>query len=209
MPNSFMRRPPTGRRNKKGVKLKGDSLDLEEKLIRKKVVYQGKYIRAEEQIVLLPNGAEAMREIITPPNAVGILPIDADGRVYLVRQYRPAIGKVTLEIPAGILEPNEETIETARRECAEEIGMNPERLDFLFSYYHSVGFSTGKIDVFLGRNLTANLDAHADAEEFLEVVILPFEALYRQGCAGKIIDSKTLLALLWYRQVIDLHQTSK
>jgi ADP-ribose pyrophosphatase len=184
-------------------------VDLEEKLIRKKVVYQGKYIRAEEQIVLLPNGAEAMREIISPPNAVGILPIDADGKVYLVRQYRPAIGKVTLEIPAGILEPDEKTIETARRECAEEIGMTPKRLDFLVSYYHSVGFSTGKIDIFLGRDLTPDLDAHADAEEFLEVVTLPFEVIYRRGLSGEIVDSKTLLALLWYRQVLDAPPASE
>ena len=177
-------------------------MDLTEKLVRTRVVYQGKYIRAEEQTVLLPNGNEAMREIVSPPDAVGILPIDSDGRVYLVRQYRPAIGRVTLEIPAGILEPNEKPIETARRECAEETGMNPDRLDFLFSYYHSVGFSTGKIDVFLGRDLTPKLDAHADAEEFLEVITLPFEEIYRQGLDGKIIDSKTLLALLWYRQAI-------
>ena len=77
-------------------------MDLTEKLVRTRVVYQGKYIRAEEQTVLLPNGNEAMREIVSPPNAVGILPIDASGKVYLVRQYRPAIGRVTLEIPAGI-----------------------------------------------------------------------------------------------------------
>jgi ADP-ribose pyrophosphatase len=194
---------------KKGLVIRiGAVLDLTEKLIRKKVVYQGKYIRAEEQVVLLPNGAEAIREIISPPNAVGILPMDADGRVYLVRQYRPAIGQITLEIPAGILEADEKPIETARRECAEEVGMNPKRLDFLFSYYHSVGFSTGKIEVFLGRELTPSRDAHADAEEFLEVVILPFEELYGDGLSGKIIDSKTLLALLWYRQVIDPHPTS-
>lgn len=177
-------------------------MDLVEKLIRKKVVYQGKYIRAEEQIVRLPNGKEAQREIISPPDAVGILPIDADGKVHLVRQYRPAIGQVTLEIPAGILEPDEKPIETARRECAEEIGLTPTRLDFFFTYYHSVGFSTGKISVFLGRDLVSNPDAHADPEEFLEKVVLPFEELYRRGLSGEIIDSKTLLAVLWYRQVI-------
>lgn len=178
-------------------------MDLTEKLVRTKVVYQGKYIRAEEQTVLLPNGNEAQREIISPPDAVGILPIDSAGRIYLVRQYRPAIGQVTLEIPAGILEPDEKPVETARRECGEETGMTPKQLDFLFMYYHSVGFSTGKISVFLGRDLIRNPDAHADPEEFLEVVTLPFEDLYRRGLSGEIIDSKTLLALLWYRQIID------
>ena len=176
-------------------------MDLEEKLIRKKVVYQGKYIRAEERVVRLPDGTEATREIISPPDAVGILPIDPDERVYLVRQYRPAIGRVTIEIPAGILEPDEAPIDTARRECEEEIGMKPGRLDFLFSYYHSVGFSTGKIDVFLGRDLSPNPHARPDSGEFIERVILPFDEIYRQGLSGTIIDSKTLLALFWYQQL--------
>ncbi|MBI3803723.1 MAG: NUDIX hydrolase [Nitrospirae bacterium] len=177
-------------------------MDLEERLIRRKVVYQGKYIRAEEQVVRLPDGTEATREIIAPPDAVGVLPIDQTGRVYLVRQYRPAICRVTLEIPAGILEPGETSSETASRECEEEIGMKPERLDFLFSYYHSVGFSTGKIEVFLGRDLRPSIEAHTDPGEFIEVVTLPFEEIYRQGLTGELVDSKTLLALLWYRQTL-------
>lgn len=178
----------------------GGALDLEEELIRRTVVYQGKYIRTEEQIVRLPDGSEGLREIVSPPDAVGILPIDSKGRVYLVRQYRPAIRQITLEIPAGILEPGESPAETARRECEEEAGMRPERLDFLFRYYHSVGFSTGKIEVFLGRDLRSSPHAHSDPGEFIEVVLLPFEEVYQQGLSGKIIDSKTLLALLWYRQ---------
>ncbi|MFY9268490.1 MAG: NUDIX hydrolase [Candidatus Manganitrophaceae bacterium] len=177
-------------------------MELEERLVRKKVVYQGKYIRAEEQVVRLPDGSEAVREIVSPPDAVGILPIDEKGEVYLVKQYRPAIQRVTLEIPAGILEPGEASPETARRECEEETGMRPTRVDFLFGYYHSVGFSTGKIEVFLGRNLIPSPEAHSDPGEFIEVVTLPFEELYQQGLSGKIVDSKTMLALLWYRQAV-------
>jgi len=177
-------------------------LDLEERFVRKKIVYQGKYIRAEEQIVRLPDGTEALREIIAPPDAVGILPVDSDGRVYLVRQYRPAIRQITLEIPAGILEAGEAPAETARRECEEEIRRRPERLDFLFRYYHSVGFSTGKIEVFLGRDLRPSPDAQTDPGEFIEVVPLPFEEAYQQALSGKIIDSKTLLSFLWYRQTV-------
>lgn len=180
----------------------GVFLDLEERFVRTKIVYQGKYIRTEEQVVRLPDGTEAVREIVSPPNAVGVLPIDSEGRVYMVRQYRPAIRQVTLEIPAGILEQGEEPAETARRECEEEVGLRPERLDFLFRYYHSVGFSTGKIEVFLGRDLRPNPHAHADPGEFIEVVRLPFEEAYRQGLSGKIVDSKTLLAFLWYRQTL-------
>ena len=175
-------------------------VDLKEEVIARKIVYQGRYLRAEEQTVRLPDQKEAIREVITPPDAVGVLPIDRKGRVYLVRQYRPAIERITLEIPAGIIDLGEKPIETARRECSEEIGKKPKRLDFLFMYYHSVGFSTGKIEVFLGRDLIPSPESNLDPGEFIEVIILPFEEAYKQAVSGKIVDSKTLLAFLWYRQ---------
>ncbi len=175
---------------------------LIENLVSKKIVYQGKYIRTEVQTVRLPDGKEAVREIVAPPDAVGIFAIDRDETVYMVLQYRPAISHVTLEIPAGILDPGEKPRETAIRECGEEIGLTPGRLDFLFSYYHSVGFSTGKIDIFRATDFTPAVNAHADPSEFLEVVTLPFEELYQKCIHGEIVDSKTLLAVLWHRQGI-------
>ncbi len=174
-------------------------MDLTETLLRTKVVYQGRYLRAEEQIVRQPDGKEAKREIIVPPDAVGILPIDAAGNVHLVRQYRPAIKQITLEIPAGVIDPGEKPLETAGRECAEEIGYRPQQLDFMFMYYHSVGFSSGQIKVFLGRDLSALPAQSLDAGEFIEVVTLPFEAAHQQALSGKIVDSKTLLAFFWYK----------
>lgn len=176
-------------------------MNLEEPLIDKKVVYQGRYLRTEEHRVRLPDGKEAIREIVSPPDAVGILPVDPHGFVYLVRQYRPAIGRITLEIPAGLFEPGENAVETARRECMEEVGQRPGRVDFLFSYYHSVGFSTGKIEVYLGQDLTPCSQVHGDPGEFLEVIRLPILQLYEQVAGREVIDSKTLLAVLWYRHV--------
>ena len=176
------------------------SRSLIEELISTKIVYQGKYVRTEEQTIRQPDGKEAIREIVTPPNAVGIFAIDRDETVYMVLQYRPAICQVTLEIPAGILDPGEQPRETARRECEEEIGLTPGKLDFLFSYYHSVGFSTGKIDIFRATDFTPAVDAHTDSDEFLERVSLPFATLYQKCINGEIVDSKTLLAVLWHRQ---------
>jgi len=174
-------------------------MDLTETLLRKQVVYQGRYLRAEEQIVRQPDGKEATREIITPPDAVGILPVDSAGKVHLVRQYRPAIQQTTLEIPAGVIDPGEKPLEAARRECSEEIGHFPEHLEFLFMYYHSVGFSSGKIEVFLGRDLSVLPDQMLDAGEFIEVITLSFEEAYQRALSGKIVDSKTLLAFFWYK----------
>lgn len=174
-------------------------MSLEERFIRKKTIYEGRYIRAEERTVRLPDGREAMREIVQPPDAVGVLPIDSDGTVHLIRQYRTAIEQVTLEIPAGIIDPGETHEQTGRRECAEETGYRPETLEWMFRYYHSVGFSTGQIQVYLGTDLAPDPDFHADDGEFLERVRMPFEELYRRTGSGEVVDSKTMLAVLWYQ----------
>lgn len=173
--------------------------ELRETLLDARPVYEGRYLRVEERTVRLPDGREGRREIVMPPNAVGVLPVTDTGTVYLVRQYRTAIERAILEIPAGILEPGEDPEQTARRECAEEIGLRPDRLDPLFGYYHSVGFSTGRIEVFLGRDLRPAPHAKPDGTEFLEVVTMPIDELLERVRRGDIVDSKTLLAALWYR----------
>jgi len=174
-------------------------MELEEKLIRTKTIFSGKYVQAEERIVRLPNGRETVREIVRPPDAVGVLPVEADGTVHLVRQYRTAIGQVTLEIPAGIIDPGESKEATGRRECEEETGVRPETMVWLFKYYHSVGFSTGNIEIFLGTNLIPTDLDHQEDGELIERIRMPFEELYRMAVDGEILDSKTMLAALWYQ----------
>ena len=177
-------------------------MSLDETLIRTEPVFKGNYILAERRIVRLPDGREAVREIVRPPDAVGVLPIETDGTVHLVRQYRQAIGRVTLEIPAGIIDPGESKEETGRRECREETGVRPGKMDWLFKYYHSVGFSTGNIEVYLGTELSRDSTLLPDEGEFIERVRMPFDSLYQKAVAGEIVDSKTMLAALWYQHRI-------
>lgn len=177
------------------------SMNLEEKLIKTDVVFRGRYVRTEIQTVLLPDGRQAIREIVSPPNAVGILAIDESARVYLVRQYRPAIKVVTIEIPAGIIEGDEDPMETADRECQEEIGMKPGHLKPVCSFYHSVGFSTGKIQIVLAEKLTPAVKSHHERDEFLEVLTLGFDEFYQKILSGEVVDSKSIIAALWYRQM--------
>ena len=176
-------------------------MDLEQKVVKREVVFKGRYVQTEIQTVLLPDGRQATREIVSPPDAVGILAIDESSKVYLVRQYRPAIKKVTLEIPAGIIDDNENPLETADRECQEEISMKPGSLKPLCSFYHSVGFSTGKIQIVVAEKLTPVTDAYDDPDEFLEVMTLSFQELFQKVMSGEIVDSKTIVATLWYRQM--------
>ncbi|HSG04769.1 MAG TPA: NUDIX hydrolase [Nitrospiria bacterium] len=174
-------------------------MKLKEELIRTKKIYTGKYVQAEERVVRLPDGKEAVREIVRPPNAVGVIPVESDGTVHLVRQYRTAIDQITLEIPAGVIDAGESQETAARRECEEETGMRPGRMEWLFRYYHSVGFSTGNIEVFLAHDLENGNGDHQEEGEFIERIRMPFDELYQMAVKGDIIDSKTLLAVMWYR----------
>ncbi len=175
---------------------------LEEELLHRKVVFKGRYLSTEVRTVRLGDGREATREVVVPPNAVGILPVDASGNVYLVRQYRAPLETVTLEIPAGILEAGEIAEECGRRECEEEVGMIPGRMEKLFGYYHSVGFSTGRIEIYLATGLSPSTLEHEEEGEVLEKVVMPFDKLYSLVLSGEIVDSKTFMAALWYRQKV-------
>jgi ADP-ribose pyrophosphatase len=155
---------------------------LSEKLVRREVVFRGRYVQTEIRTVRLPGGQEVTREVVAPPNAVAVLPLDEAGNVHLVRQYRTAIEQAILEIPAGILEAGETPEQTGRRECEEESGVIPHKMERLVGFYHSVGFSTGRIEIYLATGLT------------------PSSRVHNEVLAGEIVDSKTLVAVLWYRQ---------
>lgn len=176
---------------------------LDETVVRRQVVFKGKYLQAELRTVRLPDGSESTREIVIPRDAVGILPVDEAGNVYLVRQFRNALERVILEIPAGILEEGEDPESAGRRECEEEVGLIPKEMEKLCGFHHSVGFSTGRIEIYLATGLKTSTHVHQEHGEFLERVTLPFHELYRMALSGEIVDSKTLVAALWYQQRLD------
>ncbi len=175
-------------------------MKLIERVIAKKVVYSGHYLSTEQQTVILPDGRQAIRDIVRPPDAVAIVPIDDAGRLYLVRQYRSAIQRAIYEIPAGIIDHGERPATTACRECEEEIGLRPQRLLKLCTFYSAVGFSTGSIQLFLALGLMPGREGHHDATEFLKVHSIPFERAYRWVLANRIVDAKSIIGILWAQQ---------
>ncbi|HEV8662033.1 MAG TPA: NUDIX hydrolase [Candidatus Methylomirabilis sp.] len=177
-------------------------MDLRERLVRRRVVYAGNYLSTEEHTVRLPDGRRTVREIVRPPNAVAVVPVDDGGTLYLVRQYRPPLAKVLYEIPAGIIDRGERPTATARRECMEEVGMRPRRLTRLCTYYHAVGFSTGHVTLYLARGLRPAAGRHRETGEFVEVVTLPFREAYRMALANRFLDAKSLLGILWSARLL-------
>jgi ADP-ribose pyrophosphatase len=171
---------------------------LFEPVVGRNALYTGRYLTLERVKIRLPDDRLADREIVRVRDAAAVLPIDEKNRAHLVRQSRPAIGQVLLEIPAGLLDEGETPEQTALRECEEEIGLKPGRLIPLLSYAHAEGYSTGMIILFIGLDLQTAGPARLDSTEFLERITLPFEQLVRKVKQNEIRDSKTIIStLLW------------
>ena len=145
--------------------------------------------------VLLGNGRQARREVVEHPGAVAILAVTDDGEAFFVRQYRKALEKELLEIPAGKLEPGEDPAACAARDLAEETGMMPGALHLLATYYSSPGFASEKLYVYLATGLKPQ-EVEKPEDEVLEALRIPVTEALEMARQGKIEDGKTLIALL-------------
>ncbi|MEB2288716.1 MAG: NUDIX hydrolase [Anaerolineae bacterium] len=169
--------------------------DLRERALTSEPAYLGRLVKVYVETVQLPDGAQAVREIVRHPGAVAMVPLLPGGDVLLVRQYRHAAGDLLLEIPAGTLEPGEDPEQAAARELQEEIGYWPGRLERLTGEYTAPGYTTEFIHIYLVTELIESRLA-GDADEFLEVVRLPLAEALRRVERGELPDGKTMIGLL-------------
>lgn len=170
-------------------------MDMREKLIKSEEIFKGRVITLKKETVLLPNGEEAGREIVLHPGGVAILPLDDNGDVFVVRQYRRPFDDILLEIPAGKLNYGEDHFECGVRELEEETGLTASKYDYLGEFYVTPGFCREKIHLYLARGLKKG-EMHLDEDEFLEVEKIPFENLINMVMTNEIKDAKTAIAIL-------------
>ena len=171
-------------------------MDLTEKTLESTTIFEGKIMTVLLDKAELPNGNTAAREVCVHPGGVGALPLEEDGTVTLVRQYRYPFHELLLEIPAGKLDHGAESVElAARRELSEETGLEAGEMIYLGKMYASPGFCTEVLHMYLARNLK-QADCHPDEDEFLDIVKMPFEELVEQVMAGEIADAKTVATTL-------------
>lgn len=163
--------------------------------MKKKKIYEGK-ILGLTLYELTIRGRKVRREIIEHRGAAAMLAIDKDNKVILVKQNRFPIGNI-LEIPAGTLEKGEKPKKCAFRELQEETGYKARKMTPLITYYPSVGYNTEKIYCFVASGLSPG-DLELDVDEIISVVKIPLKKLIKMILSGKIIDSKTICAVLTY-----------
>jgi len=164
-------------------------------LMGEEMIYHGRVFDLVRAHFRLANGKEPKFDLVKHHGAVVIVPVDPQGNIWFVRQFRIGAEQVLLELPAGILEENENPEESAARETREEIGMAPGQLRKLGEFYMVPGYSTEKLHAYLATDLYAST-LPADEDELLEIVALPVQEAYDMARSGKIQDGKTLACLL-------------
>jgi len=169
---------------------------LIEKTIRKEKIFSGKVVQLYVEDVQLPNGKTSKREVIKHPGAVAIIPITNEGKLVLVRQYRKALERVLVEIPAGKLEKGEEPLATAHRELEEETGYRARSLHHIASFYTSPGFADELIHLYVAEGLTKIENAASlDEDEFVDILEVTLEEALEMLEKREIYDAKTAYAL--------------
>ena len=188
----------SGEPQRRGLVLGGDDprdVLLEERPQTEDVVFSGRVFNVNRLRVRLPNERDALRDVVRHPGAVAIVALTDDGRICLVRQYRTALGRVTVEIPAGKLDPGEDPLDCATRELREETGMEAERMAFLTTICTSVGFCDEVIHIYMATGLRF-AQSEPDEDEFINVDLVPLPELIDAVLDGRIEDCKTVTGAL-------------
>lgn len=157
-------------------------------------IHEGRVVRLFVERVRLPNGNVCELEIVRHPGAAAVVPVDKEGRVLLVRQYRHAAGGYLLEVPAGKLDPGEPPEACARREVEEETGHRASDLVSLGSILTTPGFTDERIWLFLATGLEPTRQS-LEADEVLTVERVELSEAERMALAGEIVDAKSVCAL--------------
>ena len=168
------------------------------KRMGRELAYQGTVLKVYKDHMKFSNGNTEDWDFIHHDGAAAVIPVMDDGKILMVKQYRNALERDTLEIPAGKLDdPDEEGIVCASRELKEETGYSSDDLEWLLTIRTTVAFCDERIEVFVARNLIPG-EQHLDEDEYIDVYEFTLEELNEKIYAGEIQDSKTISAIMAY-----------
>ncbi len=172
-------------------------MDMKEKMLNRKVIFEGKVIKVYHDEVLCPNGNLSKREIINHNGGSSIIGITNENKILLIKQYRYAYDEVIYEIPAGKIELGEDPLVCAKRELEEETGYFAENIEYMQTIYPTCGYSNEKIYIYYAYNLTKTKQ-HFDDDEIIEVYEFSFDEALELIKSGEIKDAKTIIAIYAY-----------
>lgn len=165
--------------------------------LTQETLYQGRIFDITREQHQMPDQRKSTFEFLRHPGGCAALPVLDDGRLLLIRQFRPSIGDFVCEIPAGRLEVGEEPAECVKRELIEEIGYHAAHLEPLGFIYSSIGFCDEKIYLFIATDLDQT-DTALEPDEFIEPLIVSLDEALAMIACGQIPDAKTQITLLRY-----------
>lgn len=174
--------------------------ELFERIVKRTRQWSGKIFTVDTLDVELHDGTHGYREIVNHHGGAAVVAVQ-DGRICLVRQYRVALGRMTLELPAGKLEEDESGQKCAARELAEETGLCAETFELLGVSEGSPGFTNEHTEIFLARGLSQG-GTHPDEGEFVNTVWMDVDEVLAKIRAGEIRDAKTIVGLLLARDLL-------
>ncbi len=174
---------------------------LKETVIDGELAYDGSFLKVQRDRVALPDGKLASREYIKHPGAVVVIALLDDGNVVLERQYRHPLGRVFIELPAGKVDPREDTLTCAKRELQEETGYTATDWQFVCKIHNAIAYSDEFLDMYLARGLSAGPN-RLDEGEFLETISVPPAQLLEWIRTGEVSDVKTIIGGFWLEKIL-------
>lgn len=174
--------------------------DMTEREVASESVFQGALLHVKRDTVCLPDGKPATREYVEHNGAVMVIPVLDSGELVMERQYRYALRRHCLELPAGKIDAGEAPLATGRRELLEETGYVASEWRYLATIHPTVAYSTERILIYLARGLS-HQGGNLDEGEFLEVLTMSLESLLELVRSGEITDVKTVIGLFWLEKL--------
>ncbi|TAH72837.1 MAG: NUDIX hydrolase [Anaerolineaceae bacterium] len=172
------------------------------KRIKRELSYKGRIVDFYSDTILINNEKQTVFDFIEHQGASAMIPVDKDGKILMVHQHRNSIDSYTLEIPAGGLNPGEDNLTCAIRECEEETGYIPNKVQHLIDVHTTVAFSNELIKIYYSNDLTPSRQ-NLDENEYMDVNRYSLDDLVSMIYSGKITDAKTIAGLLAYKTKIE------
>lgn len=169
---------------------------LREHCVGSELVFEGAFLKVRRDRARLSNGSIVQREYIRHPGAVMVVPLLAESRFIMERQFRYPLQRVLLEFPAGKIDPGELPLDTGRRELLEETGCVAEQWALAGRLHNAAAYSDEFIEVWFARGITRGPSA-LDADELLDVCEVDLDTLREAAARGELTDAKTQIGLLW------------